>query len=141
MDLLRHLIAVLCSGRFREDSMPVNNATMQRSASSQTNLTLLKSDTLRRLRSERFVYCALTLPPQIWVRFYDDLGKVVEESLCNSDGVLVFRWIYLYDEKGRRTQGNLHNGKGLLIATSFYDEHQKVIERIACHDAVLANAA
>ena len=121
--------------------MPVNNATMQRSASSQANLTLLKRDTLRRLHSERFVYRELTLPPQIWVRLYDDLGKVVEESLCTSDGMLIFRWIYLYDEQGRRAQGNLHNGKGLLIATSFYDEHQKVIERIPCNDAGLANAA
>lgn len=121
--------------------MPVSNATKQRSASSQSNLTLLQSGTLRRLRSERFVYRALTLPPQIWVRLYDDLGKVVEESLCNSDGKLVFRWIYLYNEQGRRAQGNLHNGKGLLVATSFYDEHQKVIERIACNDAVLVNAA
>ena len=141
MDLVRHLIAAVCSGRFKEGSMPVSNATMQRSASSQTNLTLLQSDTLRRLRSETFVYRELTLPPQIWIRLYDDLGKVVEETLCNSDGVLVFRWIYLYDEKGRRAQGNLHNGQGLLVATSFYDEHQKVIERIACNDAVLANAA
>ena len=141
MDLARHLIAVLCLGRFKEDSMPVNNATMQRSASTQTNLKLLKSDTLRRQRSERFVYRELTLPPQIWVRLYDDLGRVVEESLCNSDGALIFRWIYLYDEQGRRAQGNLHNGKGVLVATSFYDEHQTVIQRIACNDAGLANAA
>jgi len=121
--------------------MPVTHASMQRSALSQTNLTLLNSDTLKRLRSERFVYRELTLPPQIWVRLYDDLGKVVEESLSSSDGVLVFRWIYLYDKQGRRAQGNLHNGKGLLVATTFYDEHQRVIKRVACNDAVLANAA
>ncbi len=120
--------------------MPVTNASMQRKASSPTNLTVLNSDTLK-LRSERFVYRELTLPPQIWVRLYDDLGKVVEESLSSSDGVLVFRWIYLYDKQGRRAQGNLHNGKGLLVATSFYDEHQKVIKRVAFNDAVLANAA
>ena len=121
--------------------MPLNNARMQRSASSQTNLTLLNSNSLKRLRSERFVYRELTLPPQIWVRLYDDLDRVVEESLNSSDGVLVFRWIYLYDEQGRRAQGNLHNGKGLLVATSFYDEHQKVIKRVAFNDAALANAA
>ena len=141
MDLVRHLTAVLCLGRFKEDCMPVTNAPMQRSASSQTKLTLLNSDTLKGLRSERFVYRELSLPPQIWVRLYDDLGKVVEESLSSSDGVLIFRWIYLYDEQGRRSQGNLHNGKGLLVATSFYDEHQRVIKRVACNDAVLANAA
>ena len=141
MDLARHLIAVLCLGRFKEDCMPLTNASMQRSASSPTNLTVLNSDTLKRLRSERFVYRELTLPPQIWVRVYDDLGKVVEESLTNSDGVLVFRWIYLYDKQGRRAQGNLHNGKGLLVATTFYDEHQRVIKRVAGNDAVLANAA
>ena len=121
--------------------MPVTNNSIQRKASSQTNLTLLHSDTLKRLRSETFVYRELTLPPQIWVRLYDDRGKVVEESLSSSDGVLVFRWIYLYDEQGRRAQGNLHNGNGLLVATSFYDEHQKVIKRVTFNDGVLAKAA
>jgi len=121
--------------------MQVNNAWTQRSASSQTHLTLLKSEDLKGLRSERFIYRALTLPPQIWVRLYDDLGKVVEESLSHFDGSLVFRWVYLYDQHGRRVQGNLHNAAGLLVATSFYDENQKVTKRIAGNDAVLLNAA
>ena len=89
----------------------MNSARMQPSASSQTNLTLLNSDTFKRLHSERFVYRELTLPPQIWVRLYDDLGKVVEESLTNSDGVLVFRWIYLYDDQGRRARSPADDGR------------------------------
>jgi len=85
--------------------MPVNKVRMQRTASSQTNLTLLNGDALKRLRSERFVYRELTLPPQIWVRLYDDLGKVVEESLSSSDGVLVFRWDLPLRRTGKKDTG------------------------------------
>lgn len=93
-----------------------NQDRTNRRLQSRSTLRLLSIDpNVREMRSERFVYTQINLVPEIWIRLYDHLGKVVEESLIESNGALVFRWIYFYDEQGRKVLANLHNSEGRLL--------------------------
>ena len=79
--------------------------------------------------NETHLYRELDLPPQTWVRRYDAMSRIIEETLFQSDGELLFRWIYLYDESSRRVEGNLHGADGMLLARCFYDGRGNVIDR------------
>ena len=126
--------------RRRDIASPAKNHQRLRNGNRRKLVLVSGATRLKGARCENHVYCALDLPPQTWVRKYDDREKVIEESFCNTDGSLVFRWIYLYDENGRRVEGNLHSAGGSLLKRCFYDGNNKVTSK-SYGNETLAEAA